>query len=307
VTEFPEDILIHTSVLNTSSPTEVLPCYNNFLLFHNLPLLTNSPTLQFFLNYLQTLSFYSNIKISINSEHTETHIYIHIKDPLLPHHTLIQQSEYYKFRNLPIKSLSQSNSSQNSPTIELLSKSIKIASLNINGLISPHKKINLIDSLYKYQIDILGISETHLSTREANFILSNTPEYISYWSSYSKPHQAGVGIIIKAELSKYIARTHNYNGHIIGIDLHFKQNPIRLLQIYLPTQEKKKLRKEIQETIINLLTDNNYKTIIMGDFNSVPNPRKDRNPPKSSSIPESQLLKFLISHQFMDSYVPSFL
>ena len=33
----------------------------------------------------------------------------------------------------------------------------------------------------------------------------------------------------------------------------------------------------------------------MGDLNSVPNPRQDRLPPKKSSIPESQLIKFLIS------------
>ena len=40
----------------------------------------------------------------------------------------------------------------------------------------------------------------------------------------------------------------------------------------------------------------------MGDFNSVPNPRLDRSPAKKSSIPESQLIKFLHSYQCKDIY-----
>ena len=40
----------------------------------------------------------------------------------------------------------------------------------------------------------------------------------------------------------------------------------------------------------------------MGDFNGVPNPRIDRLPSKKSSIPESQLIKYLISFQFKDTY-----
>src|ERR1041384_1572563 len=40
----------------------------------------------------------------------------------------------------------------------------------------------------------------------------------------------------------------------------------------------------------------------MGDFNSVPNPRLDRFPPKKSSILESQLIKYLQSQQYKDIY-----
>ena len=40
----------------------------------------------------------------------------------------------------------------------------------------------------------------------------------------------------------------------------------------------------------------------MGDFNGIPNARIDRNSPKKISIPELQLIKYLISHQFKDSY-----
>jgi len=40
----------------------------------------------------------------------------------------------------------------------------------------------------------------------------------------------------------------------------------------------------------------------MGDLNGVPNPRIDHSPPKKTSIPELQLIKYLQSHQFKDIY-----
>ena len=121
-------------------------------------------------------------------------------------------------------------------------------------------------------------------------------------SFYSNTNQAGVSIFIHKNISKYITRTHNYNGHVVGLDLHFKNLSLRLLQIYIPTAEKKQLCKDVQEYIISLLQNPNYKVIIMGDFNSVPNPRIDHLPPKKTSIPELQLTKFLISHQYKDLY-----
>ena len=40
----------------------------------------------------------------------------------------------------------------------------------------------------------------------------------------------------------------------------------------------------------------------MGDFNGISNSRSDRLPPKKTSIPELQLIKYLQSQQFKDIY-----
>jgi hypothetical protein len=40
----------------------------------------------------------------------------------------------------------------------------------------------------------------------------------------------------------------------------------------------------------------------MGDLNSTPNPKIDRSPPKKSSIPESNLLKYLKQNHFYDTF-----
>ena len=177
-----------------------------------------------------------------------------------------------------------------------------MASININGLSLPYKQLSLLDLINQNKYSIFGISETHLSIKEGRFLNKEIPTYTSFWSSYTNSRQAGVGIFIHHSISKYIARSHNFNGHIVGVDLNFRNNPIRLLQVYFPTAEKKQLRKEVQEEIIKLCLDTTYKIILMGDLNSVPNPRQDRLPPKKSSIPESQLIKFLISQQFKDTY-----
>ena len=166
--------------------------------------------------------------------------------------------------------------------IEYTSLSIKIASININSLLQPNKKLTITKALNNNTYDILGISETHLSTKEEKILNNQINNYQSFWSTFSHTHQAGVGIFIHQKISKYIARIHNYKGHIISLDLHFKNSPIRLLQVYIPIQEKKQLCKEIQEYLISLLQYLTYKIIIIGDFNGVLNAQLDQIPPKKN-------------------------
>ena len=262
-----------------------------------------------------------SIKTKTKQNPEEAHIYLPHETSLLPNHSLLPFKNLANFSNTPLKSdysistnipslqtcelsLNQTSNhpilnpssisdhtTPDSTLLQTLSSSlqteyfsipIKIASLNINGLRQPNKKLSLSDMLNNNSFDILGLSETHLSTKEGNFFKNQTPNYNSFWSSFTQPHQAGVGIFIYQRIAKHIARTHNYKGHIIGLDLHFKNLQIRLLQIYIPTSEKKQLCKEIQEQIILLTQNPNYKIIIMGDLNGVPNPRSDRLPSKKN-------------------------
>ena len=75
-----------------------------------------------------------------------------------------------------------------------------------------------------------------------------------------------------------------------------------LLQIYIPTTKKKQLQKEIQEQTITLYQNSKYRYIIIEDFNSIPNPCIDHSSSKKISIHKTQLIKYLISHQYKDIY-----
>ena len=48
-------------------------------------------------------------------------------------------------------------------------QSLKIYSLNTNGLLENYKQLSLIDHISENQIDIFGIFETYLNLKEAKF------------------------------------------------------------------------------------------------------------------------------------------
>jgi exonuclease III len=182
-------------------------------------------------------------------------------------------------------------------------KSIKIHSLNVNGLLDNYKQLSLIDYISENQIDIFGISETHLSTKEAKFstLSKKLTNYKSFWTP-SNARQSGVGILIHKSLAKHIGKIQTYKNFLIEIDIFLKNLHVKLIQIYFPTQEKKQLRKDILSYLTPILNKTNYKIILMGDLNGVPNPKLDRIPQKNSNTPEHSLLKLLKSLQFYDTY-----
>ena len=57
-------------------------------------------------------------------------------------------------------------------------------------------KLLIEEILNNNTYDIFGLSETHISSKEEKFLNNRIKNYISYWSSYSNPHQAGVGLFI---------------------------------------------------------------------------------------------------------------
>src|SRR6185295_7961845 len=215
---------------NSSSNSKDLPCYNIFLINHNLPTLLLKQTLLSFIQHLKNNSFNKPFKISINNTFTEIHIYKNLKHKLLPNHIFLSNSHYYLYNNLPIKSHSQystpntisdsiffnthndnnssltsldshnsnplttNNTSLLQTTLSpIISIPIKIGSLNINGLLQHSKKLSLIDIINQHNFDIFGLSETHLTSKEGKSINKDLQNYNSFWSSYENSHQAGVG------------------------------------------------------------------------------------------------------------------
>ena len=300
---------LYSSASKTSSYTEEITCFNLFLLTNNLPLLTHNKTLGSLLNYLQNLSFKQPFKISINQHQTESHIYTNIKDSLLPNHTLLIPEKLYKFYNLPIRTILKiphidSNTllhqnylpdytTHESPTTPhsdntIQTQTLKIHSLNTNGLLEDYKQLSLIDYITENQIDIFGISETHLNLKEAKYstLSKNLTNYQKFWAPCIH-RRGGVGIIIHKQLAKHVGKIQTFKNFLIEIDLYFKNNHIKLIQIYFPTQEKKQQRKEILTYLTLILNATIYKTIIMGDLNGTPDPKIDRLPAKKYNSPEN--------------------
>ena len=86
------EVTKHILVTNSPIPTRIptFPCYNSFLNYHKLPLLSlPNPNLYTFLLHIYKNTTNLAFKISVNSQLTETHIYNNLNDPILPLHTII--------------------------------------------------------------------------------------------------------------------------------------------------------------------------------------------------------------------------
>ena len=78
--------------------------------------------------------------------------------------------------------MSNSNNFTNDHSIEIeyTLLPIKIASININSLLRPNKKLIITEALNNNTYDILGLSETHLSTKEGKIFNNQINNYQSF-------------------------------------------------------------------------------------------------------------------------------
>src|SRR4051812_14588420 len=165
--------------------------------------------------------------------------------------------------NLPINILNQPNI-------------FKIASSNVSGLCETAKQNQIMTFIETHKINIMGLSETKLSSRAAEFINKNSNSYISWWNCDDKNKDGtGVGIVMDKHTAKFIQKVSgekDYRGRLLYVDLYMKgHSKLRVIQTYIHANNIEKqqtliLYSKILE-IIDQVQQNNFKIIIMGDFN----------------------------------------
>ena len=136
-------------------------CFNKFLLYYHLPLLSNDQTIQTLIQHIDKYNnnkTVSNITFSVNLSYNETHIYLP-NDTLLPDHIVIAPHLLPIFYNLPLRSNSLNPTSipsdlffdNHSPTLNYKSSSplsnstphhlnLTIAIYNVRGFNDPTKR-----------------------------------------------------------------------------------------------------------------------------------------------------------------------
>src|SRR5579871_1017736 len=150
----------------------------------------------------------------------------------------------------------------------------RIATHNVQGLNSYTKQQQLLEFVHLNKIDIMGLSETKLSRINSRYIMRNSSQFVQFFNNDSDtPNGSGVGILISKDYAKYVHTCKGFKGRVIYIDLFMKGRvKIRVIQIYLhaTTSNNRKNIEEIYKYIYDLLDfsrKNNYKVILMGDFN----------------------------------------
>ena len=163
---------------------------------------------------------------------------------------------------------------KHNPKSSTSQSTISIASNNVIAFTDYTKRLQIIhESLYN-NIDILGLSETNLTSKQSKFvkkeILLNYNSYFS--SSPNKCKGTGVAILLKPTLNAHVIHSKGNKGRYIYVDLAFKKRiTIRLFQVYLHANRKDineriAIQKEILQEIVNAKS-RGYEVIIMGDLN----------------------------------------
>src|ERR1044072_736368 len=154
----------------------------------------------------------------------------------------------------------------------------RIMTQNIQGLNTLSKQNQLLQTMSINNIDILGLAETNSTDRTAKQIYKKNQQYIAYFHNKTEhPRGSGVGLIFSSKYARNIHKVQGYKGRIIHADLYFKGNTkVRIIQLYLHanfTDNNKEAIKDIHTQLQNIIEEaqrNNFKLIVMGDFNVDP-------------------------------------
>jgi hypothetical protein len=304
------EVTKHILVTNSPIPTRIpiFPCYNNFLNYHKLPLLSlPNPNLFTFLLHIYKNTTKLAFKISVNSQLTETHIYNNLNDPILPLHTIILPLNYHNYYYLPIRSNSQRSSSDsldfssdwnnplntNNTSNNIHHLDLNIATHNVRGFNSITKREAWQDYCLNYNISISSITETKISNK-TNLFFCNSQHYTYYWAN-SETSAEGTAIMIKNYLKPHVHNCLIHEGGAIALDLFFKNDiKLRIISVYLSSTDIIK-RNNTQNTVINWIQQANQlhiQPIILGDFNTQDN--------TFSSSTKYKLVNFLNHNNFYD-------
>jgi exonuclease III len=162
----------------------------------------------------------------------------------------------------------------------------KIGTTNVRGLKDGIKPQQLMDHMITQKMQILGVAETNFTEDEHRYKITDHSEYRLYWVN-GEGRGEGVGIILNREIDRHCVKVKRYGGRIITTELLFKDRVrLGIAQIYFPGEKTKRVEWEKKlRRIIQGWENNNTHMIVMGDFNAVVDPRKDR---KGGTSPKTE-------------------
>jgi ribonuclease HI len=258
-----------------------------------------------------------------NNNHNNNHINNNITYPIdsndVSLNTLNSINSSYNSSN--INSITQLESNLNSNVIEPVNNSIsqvktwKVATQNIRGLNEELKQQLWWKFCIENNLDIIALTETNLIKRN-EWIIFNTQKdslsndtrgYYTWWASKTKGGRgAGVGIMVNLDLAPHVYKIDRYEARAICLYLSFKGKfKVQIVAVYAPTRTTAHSNdiKKLKQWLMNKLSEALSKDMIsitLGDWNAVPNPKKDRFPNRRLSSPESTILPMIIDMGYED-------
>ena len=156
----------------------------------------------------------------------------------------------------------------------------KIATHNVRNCIANEKRNQIEQFFTENNLDILGLSETHITLQHSysitkNFKSSNLPFKYILLNENRFPNCQGVSFLVSSFIEKHIFNYQGFYDRIIFIDLQMKnKQKLRIIQIYFPADTKSTKahlnRVKIQNKLLDIIIEaklKGYHHILMGNFN----------------------------------------
>ena len=101
---------------------------------------------------------------------------------------------------------------------------ISIATHNIISFTNYTKCLQIINESLSNNTDIIGLSETNLTSKQSKFVKKEIlSKYNSYFSSSTNKYKGtGIAILLKPTMNAHVIRSKGNNGRYIYVDLAFK-------------------------------------------------------------------------------------
>lgn len=144
--------------------------------------------------------------------------------------------------------------------------SLKIVTLNVNGIARTQKRQQMFAYLRTLQADIYCLQETHGCSKIETQKWTEEWGGQGFWSLGSK-HGRGVAILLRPHLDIDITeKTVDDDGRIISLIMQHNEAEINMIGIYAPTDDTP--RRRFFETLRNFTITTQY-CIVAGDFNCI--------------------------------------
>lgn len=156
-------------------------------------------------------------------------------------------------------------------------ESLKIVSMNVNGLNMDAKRRIIFDHLRQSKADIIFLQETH-ATSTIERIWEKEWGGAAFFNNGSRSSR-GVAILMSRKLSFNVCAINaDEDGRALCMDIEIDDVTYTLGSLYAPTQDRGSQQLEFIESIDSMLTESHPTNIILGgDLNHCMDPFLDRS------------------------------
>ena len=175
-----------------------------------------------------------------------------------------------------------------------MADSIKICSLNCQGLGNSKKRRDVFNYLRNLKYSIIFLQDTHFS-KDLEKLVQNEWGFKAVFNSLNS-RSRGVAIFFNNNFEFKLNKTHtDDSGNILILDILIFDRKITLVNIYGPNKDTPEFYIDLENKLIEF---GNNDIIIVGDFNMILNPQIDCINYKHLNNPNARLQVFRLMNDF---------